>query len=87
MKSFHVGATPSTTFSVSWPGLAPTTSTAPTITSSTWVRKSTTARPMFRPADSLAPMTLIAARIAMMIAPAMMSPGECRSGAQKTLPR
>ena len=42
---------------------------------------------MFRPADSLAPNTLITARIAMMIAPAMMSPGEWRSSSQNTLPR
>jgi hypothetical protein len=41
---------------------------------------------MFRPADSLTPTTLIAARIAMMIAPATMSPGEWRSSDQKTLP-
>jgi hypothetical protein len=42
---------------------------------------------MFSPADSLTPMTLIAASRAMMIAPATMSPGECRSACQNTLPR
>ena len=88
MKSFHVGATPSVTLSTSCPGSAPSTSTAPMTTSSTCVRKSTTASTMFRPADSLTPTTLIADSVAMMIAPAMMSPGECRSASQpKALPR
>ena len=56
----------------------------PTTTSTTWVTKSMTARKMFRPAASLTPTTLIAARSATITIPPITSPGEWRSGDQKT---
>ena len=57
MKFSHVGAMPSLTLSTSVSGES--TRTAPIATSSSWVRKSTTARKTLRPADSLTPTTLI----------------------------
>ncbi len=73
MKSVHVGATPKETLSASWAGSR--TRTAPTITSSTWVRKSTTASVTLIPVDSFAPKTLTPASRAMTTQAAMMSPG------------
>ena len=46
------------------------TSTMPTTTSSTWVRKSATAKKMFTPADSFAPKMFTATRIATTDDPA-----------------
>ena len=59
---------------------------APTSTSSSCVMKSTTASRMLTPADSLTPITLIAASTAMTPAPKMMSPGAERSGSQNSPP-
>ena len=45
-----------------------------------------TASRMLTPVDSLAPNTLIAASTAITMQPAMMSPGEERSGSQNRPP-
>ena len=85
MKSLHSGATPSCTLSTSVSGL--NTSTAPIATSSSWVRKSTTASVTLIPVDSLAPNTFTAASTAITTAAAMMSPGlERRASANSNTP-
>ena len=77
MKSFHSGATPSDTLSTSTSGEKMIT--APISTSSSWVRKSTTASVTLIPVDSFAPNTLTAASSAMTTTAATMSPGLVRS--------
>ena len=56
----------------------------PTITSSTWVQKSATAKKTFTPADSLTPTTFSAPSRTTTTIPPMMSPGASLSGSQKT---
>ena len=56
----------------------------PTITRTTWVRKSATAKPMLTPADSFTPTMLSMPRRATTMMPAMMSVGDSPSGSQKT---
>ena len=62
------------------------TSTNPTSTSSTWVRKSVTASSTLSVVDSSTPRMLMTASTTITNAPAMMSPGEGRSGAQNSPP-
>ena len=76
-KSFHSGATPSEMLSTSTSGEKMTI--APISTSSSWVRKSTTASVTLIPVDSFAPNTLIPASRAMTTTAAMMSPGLVRN--------
>ena len=85
-KSFQVGATPRWTLSTSVCGEK--TSTSPTTTSSSWVRKSTTASRMFTPADSLTPTTLTRLRTTTTPMPKTMSAGLWRSASTPmTLPK
>ncbi len=53
-------------------------------TSSTWVRKSATAKKMFTPADSWTPTTLSTPSVTTIRMPPMMSAGDSPSGSQKT---
>ena len=75
-KSFHVGATPRWTLLTSVSG--ENTRISPTRTSSSWVAKSVTARPMLTAADSSAPRMLTTTRRAITPMPTKMSPGEWR---------
>ena len=77
MKLSQVGAVPKWTLSTSVSG--ENTSTAPIATSSSWVRKSTTASVTLIPVDSLAPNTLTAASAEITTTAATMSPGLVRS--------
>ena len=81
-KSPTVGVVPKSTFSTRISGEK--TSTIPTTTSTTWVRKSATARNTFRPADSLTPTTFSATRITTTAMPPKMSAGDSPSGSQNT---
>jgi hypothetical protein len=83
-KSFHSGATPSSTLPTSVPGEK--TRKSPASTSRSWVAKSMTASRMLTPVDSFAPNTLMAASTAMTRQPATMSPGDERSGSQNSPP-
>ena len=56
------------------------------MTISSWVKKSTSARTMFRPADSLMPTTLMIDSTTMTPAPNNTSPGADRSGSQNSPP-
>ena len=82
MKLSQLGATPRSTLSTSVSG--ENTSTAPITTSSSWVRKSTTASVTLIPVDSLAPSTLTAASSEITTAAAMMSPGLVLSASAKS---
>ena len=64
--------------------LGESTSTQPTITSTTCVMKSAIARNTLSPVASVTPTTLIAASTATITIPPITSPGEWRSGDQKT---
>ena len=81
-KSLTVGCVPKSTLSTSVSG--DSTSTAPTITSTTWVRKSVMARKTFSLADSWTPKTFSATSTATTPIPATMSAGDSPSGSQKT---
>ena len=81
-KSLAVGEVPKSTLLISVSG--ENTSTRPTITSSTWVRKSATAKNTFTPVDSLAPRMFTSPRITTTTIPATMSPGDSPSGSQNT---
>jgi hypothetical protein len=81
-KSDSVGELPKSTFSTSVEG--DSTSTTPTITSNTWVRKSATARKTFTPADSFTPTTFSTTSTVTTTTPPTMSPGEDFSGSQNT---
>jgi hypothetical protein len=83
-RFFHSGATPRCTLFTSVSGL--NTRIAPTRTSRTWVRKSTTASPMFTLADSFVPTMLIRPRIAITMHPTITSPGPWRSSSQNSPP-
>ncbi len=62
------------------------TSTAPTITSSNWVRKSMTARKTLRPADSRMPTMFTADSRTTTTMPQTMSPGLWRRAFQNSPP-
>ena len=81
-KSPTVGTVPKSTWRTSRSGSS--TSTIPTPTRTTCVRKSATAKPMFTPADSLTPTMFTAQRSATTMMPPKMSPGDSPSGSQKT---
>ena len=82
MKLSQVGATPSETLSTSVSGEKMIT--APITTSSSWVRKSSTASVTLIPVDSLAPNTFTAASSAITTQAAIVSPGPCRSDSAKS---
>ncbi len=77
-----VGAVPKSTFSISMSG--ENTSTMPTTTSTTWVKKSATAKNTFTPVDSLTPRMFTTARTITTTIPPTMSPGDSPSGSQNT---
>ncbi len=84
-KSFHVGAIPNETLSISVCGEK--TRNIPTSTSSSCVAKSSSASVMLTPADSLTPMTFTSDSTITTPMPKMMSPGDERSGSQNSPPR
>ncbi len=81
-KSPSVGVVPKSTWSTSSSGSS--TRMIPTTTSPTWVRKSATAKPMFTPADSLAPTMFTSPSSATTAMPPTMSAGDSPSGSQNT---
>ena len=81
-KSDTVGLVPKSIWLTSRSGSS--TSTTPTTTSRTWVRKSATAKKTFTPADSLAPTMFTTASTTTTKIPTTMSAGDSPSGSQNT---
>ena len=81
-NSRQVGVTPRSTLSTSTEG--ENTSTRPTSTRTTWVKKSATANSTFTLADSLTPRTFTSASTTTTTIPPTMSPGDSPSGSQNT---